>query len=110
MPIFFTSTFHESHNQLSCRTEKDRRQRLNHRTAGIKLNWKIPENLAFLSIGVLAGMWPCGVITSVCELFLSESKSQVYGHLHDFLKSAPETASHLSKLHIYFYKDVYVII
>ena len=41
-------------------------------------------------------MWPCGVITSLSELFNSESKSQVYGYLHDFLRNLPEVASKLS--------------
>ena len=49
-------------------------------------------------IGVLAGMWPCGVITFIREMFNAESKSQVYGHLHQFLHHNPETASKLSKL------------
>lgn len=50
------------------------------------------------NIGILAGMWPCGTITLLRELFLAESKSQVYGHLHQFLQSVPSTASNLSKL------------
>ena len=37
------------------------------------------------------------MITFVRELFLAESKSQVYGHLHQFLQSAPSTASNLSR-------------
>lgn len=49
--------------------------------------------------GILAAMWPCGVVTFVRELFLAESKSQVYGHLHQYLQSNPVTASHLSKLY-----------
>ena len=32
-------------------------------------------------------MWPCGVITLIRELFNAESKSQVYGHLHQFLQN-----------------------
>ena len=28
---------------------------------------------------------PCGVVIGVRELFGSESKSQVYGHLHDLI-------------------------
>ena len=28
-------------------------------------------------------MRPCGIILFACELFISESKSQVYGILHD---------------------------
>ena len=47
--------------------------------------------------GILGGMWPCGIITLVREIFLAESKSQVYAHLHDFLQGAPETSSRLSK-------------
>ena len=42
-------------------------------------------------------MWPCGIITFVRELFVAESKAQVYGHLHQFLQSAPSTAGRLSK-------------
>ena len=38
-------------------------------------------------IGILAGIWPCGVITIIRELFIAESKSQVYGHLHQFLQN-----------------------
>lgn len=34
--------------------------------------------------------------TFLSELFLAESKSQVYGHLHDFLRSDAKTASKLS--------------
>ena len=48
--------------------------------------------------GVLAAMWPCGIITLLCELFISESKSQVYAHLHQFLQSSQEASSKLSKL------------
>lgn len=29
---------------------------------------------------------PCGIIVDVRELFGSESKSQVYGHLHNLLQ------------------------
>ena len=43
-------------------------------------------------------MWPCGIVTLISELFLAESKAQVYGHLHQFLQSVPTTASNLSKL------------
>ena len=42
-------------------------------------------------------MLPCGIITIIQELFLTESKAQVYGHLYDFFQSAPETASCLSE-------------
>lgn len=45
---------------LNCRTEKDKHVQLNCCAAGI-----------------LAGIWPCGIIS---ELYISESKSQVYGN------------------------------
>lgn len=51
-----------------------------------------------LHTGIFAGMWPCGIVTLISELFLAESKAQVYGHLHQFLQSVPTTASNLSKL------------
>ena len=35
--------------------------------------------------GILAGIWPCGVITLLDELYLAESKSQVYGSIHSFM-------------------------
>jgi len=56
-----------------------------------------------LYIGVLAMMWPCGVISSLSELYNAESKSQVYGQLHDFLRNLPNVASNLSKdvYHVY---------
>ena len=47
--------------------------------------------------GVLAAMWPCGIITLLCELFISESKSQVYAHLLQFLQTSQEASSKLSK-------------
>ncbi len=31
-------------------------------------------------------MWPCGVIVNVAEMFNCESKSQVYGHIHNTLE------------------------
>ena len=61
--------------------------------------------------GILAGLWPYGVISFVRELFLSKSKSQVYGHLHQFLQSQLATASRLSKsqalYHLCYYMCVY---
>ena len=54
-----------------------------------------------LHIGILAGMWPCGVITLIRELFIAESKSQVYGHLHQFLQNTslqPSKIRHLNAL------------
>jgi len=42
--------------------------------------------------GLLAGIWPCGTITMVDELFTSESLSQVYGCLHGFIHNNATTA------------------
>ena len=38
-----------------------------------------------LTPGVLVFASPCGVVLDVKELFNSEGKEQVYGHLHEFL-------------------------
>ena len=35
-------------------------------------------------IGILAGTWPCGIVTFLSELLLEESKTQVYGAVHSF--------------------------
>ena len=42
-------------------------------------------------------MWPCGVIVHVSELFIAESKSQVYGQLHDLLTGHPVITTKLRK-------------
>ena len=42
-------------------------------------------------------MWPCGIITSLSELYYSESKSLVYGYLHDMYNALPEVSSTISK-------------
>ena len=48
--------------------------------------------------GILAAMWPCGIIVIVSELFI-ESKSQVYGILHDFLHRNDQAMSNLGKFY-----------
>ena len=48
-----------------------------------------------LLLGIVAGVWPCGVITFLGELFGSESKSQVYGMLHAFLHDNKDLTSNL---------------
>ena len=48
--------------------------------------------LLLKSVGVLAGMRPCGVIVLLGELFISESKAQVYGYLHNFFAMHPDVA------------------
>ncbi len=47
--------------------------------------------------GILAGIWPCGVITLLAELFVSESKAQVYGALHDYLCTNMAATNDISK-------------
>ena len=59
------------------------------------------------SSGVLARIWPCGVVL-LRELFITESKVQVYGHLHEFLQEHPDTAQKLSELSLaaYFFSPI----
>ena len=47
--------------------------------------------------GVLAGIWPCGIVTLLNELYISESKSQVYGAIHSFMRVNEATLTELSK-------------
>lgn len=42
--------------------------------------------------GILAGMRPCGIILMLHELFTAESKTQVYGCLHNYYSLHPSTA------------------
>ena len=39
----------------------------------------------FKLLGILAGVWPCGVMCVISELFQTESLTQVYGILHELL-------------------------
>ena len=38
------------------------------------------------------------IVTLLAELFISESKSQVYGAVHDFIRCNPEATEDISKL------------
>ena len=49
----------------------------------------------FTMQGILAGIWPCGIIIIAAELFLSESKLQVYGCVS---QANPVETSGISKL------------
>ena len=51
----------------------------------------------YFSLGVLAGMWPCGIVVLLTELFSAESKTQVYAALHEFLHNHSNIATTLSK-------------
>jgi len=57
----------------------------------------VTQILIFWHVGILAGMRPCGVIVLFAELYSSESKSQVYAHLHDFLRVNTTAAENLGK-------------
>ena len=48
--------------------------------------------------GILAGMRPCGIIVLLNELFTAESKSQVYGCLHNYYRLHPSTAQSIGLL------------
>ena len=46
-------------------------------------------------------MWPCGTITLTDELYLAESKSQVYGSIHSFMQTNAASTSTISTLLIF---------
>ena len=50
-----------------------------------------------IPVGIIAGIWPCGIITFLGEMFGSESKRQVYRMLHAFLDVNQESTSDISK-------------
>lgn len=51
--------------------------------------------MLFFCTGVLAGIWPGGVIVLLNVLFTAESKSQVYGILHAFIHNNYKTTEKL---------------
>ena len=53
--------------------------------------------MVFTLAGILAGMWPCGILVLLSELFTSESKSQVFASLHELLKDWDGIQSSLSR-------------
>jgi len=65
--------------------------------------------------GILAGIWPCSVICIVSELFVSESFSQVYRILHEFLSQNSHLTSFgkyvniLTNMHVDTYTVLYLI-
>ena len=56
------------------------------------------HNNMYCRFNLLAGIWPCGVITIIDELYKTESESQVYGWLHGFIHSNPINTSSIGKL------------
>ena len=94
---------------LRCNTEKDKGVRLHHRSAGVQ---NIFCHTSFMvynmhGIGILAGVWPCGVITLIGELFIAEAKTQVYGFLHSIIDNNRAELSNLGRLHFYILCSVY---
>ena len=49
------------------------------------------------SIGILAGIWPCGVICVLSELYQSESLAHIYGILHEFVHENSTKLDNLGK-------------
>ena len=49
-------------------------------------------------LGILAGVWPCGTVTMLGELYTAESMTQVYAFLHTFMHENEEALKDLSKL------------
>ena len=57
-------------------------------------------NLDFIfTQGILAGMKPCGIILMLAELFTSESISQVYANLHEYLRKHSGVTRNIGKSH-----------
>ena len=50
-----------------------------------------------ICIGILAAIWPCGMVVHLSELFVSESKSQVYAAIHEFLHNHANVFEGLSE-------------
>ena len=68
------------------------------RTAGMWDHARFVYIIAiFFLTGILAGIWPCGVIVFFAELFQSESCSQVYGTFHELLRRNDSSLSTLSE-------------
>ena len=83
---------------LACNTEKDK-EKLHYRTAGkfFYLCIKIINGWHNTILGILAGIWPCGTVTLIDELFRAEAKSQVYGSVHSLFYLNSNTLSDVSK-------------
>lgn len=89
----------DTHSQTSCNTEKDRHISRNQRTAGICHRFLLyHKNYYNYSLGILAGLRPCGIIVLLCELYTAESKTQVYGCLHDYYTRHPTAAKNIGTI------------
>ena len=94
----------QEHPKLTCNTEKDRIEPLHRRTAGT-LSFFGYNNFEYIIHvivccsfqGVLAGLWPCGIVVMLSELFSAESKSQVFAALYELLSNNRDALNDLSK-------------
>ena len=80
---------------LRCQTEKEK---LNLETAGRYIYTQSDNrNRTFCMhyLGILAGMRPCGIFVFVNELFISESLSQVYEILYEFMSRQENVLNNL---------------
>ncbi|XP_064389051.1 uncharacterized protein LOC135337079 [Halichondria panicea] len=68
--------------KLTCNTKKDK----------FKLN--------YCTAGILAGVWPCGTVTMVGELFGSESLSQVYGFLFSYMHQNEDSVRAMANIQL----------
>ena len=50
---------------------------------------RISLKIIITSSRVLAGMWPCGILIMLKELFIAKSKGRLYAALHQLLSSHP---------------------
>ena len=56
------------------------------------------QHVFHFSTGILAGIWPCGVITLIGELYVAEAnKTQVYGLLHSIIQQNAQRLSSLDE-------------
>ena len=49
---------------------------------------------------------PCSIVVDVKELFGAESKSQVYAHVHNFLKKIKGTSKYIFCSYEYYYNSI----
>ena len=82
-------------DDLKCNMEKDM-IKLHERSAGTTVVCACIA-LPIHKLGLLAGIWPCGIITIVDELFKTKSKSHVYGCLHGFAHCNPSSTTSIGK-------------
>ena len=63
------------------------------------MHWYYVVNLE-PHLQVLAGIWPCGIVTLLDEVFVAESISQVYGSVHSLIHSNLQNTSEITEYKI----------